>query len=211
MAEPDPPPPGAARRRMSRDDRRRHITDTARRLFSERPYTSVSTADIADAAGVARSLVHHYFGGIRSVFFAVVASSGASLSDVRDAGPETPFEERIARNVAAGLDIVDENREMWLAVVGHGVDSSDPQVHALLVTIKERSVARMLVANADVLSDTAPTRFALSCFQDFSAAATRAWVLGEATRDEAEALLISTGSNLMRRVIPELEDSGLER
>ena len=33
---------------------------------------------------------------------AVVAQGGASLDDVRSAGVETPFEQRIAHNVAAG-------------------------------------------------------------------------------------------------------------
>jgi AcrR family transcriptional regulator len=44
---------------MAPEERRRHIIETAHGLFAERPYTEVSTQDIADAAGVARSLAHH--------------------------------------------------------------------------------------------------------------------------------------------------------
>jgi AcrR family transcriptional regulator len=190
---------------MTPEDRRQHIIDTARLLFADRPLSAVSTADVAEAAGVARSLVHHYFGGIREVFFAVVASSGEAMTEDRDAGMETPFDERIAHNVAAGLDVVDRNRETWLAVVGHGTDSGDPQIHALIVALKERSVDRSLAANADILRDTPTTRLALRCFQDFSMAATRAWIVGDATRQQTEQLLVSAGRNLMSRVIPEVE------
>src|SRR3954451_19899145 len=115
-----PTQPATRGRRLTPEARRQGILDAARVLFSERAPGTVSTADVAEAAGVARSLVHHYFGGIDEVFIAVVARSGAALADVRTAGPETPFAQRIAHNVTAGLDVVAENRETWLAVVNHG-------------------------------------------------------------------------------------------
>src|SRR3954469_6323549 len=124
----DPDDSAAARRRMSPNDRRAQIIDAARTLFSDRPVNEVSTADVAARAGVARSLVHHYFGGINEVFWAVVASSGAQLSDERVAGPETPLKERLARNTAAGLDVVAANRETWLAIMGHGIGGG-PQIN----------------------------------------------------------------------------------
>ena len=95
----DIPPRG---RRLTPDARREQILVAARRLFSERPFTSVTTAEVAEAAGVARSLVHHYFGGIRELFMAVIAQGGAALVNVRSAGPELPLEQRLAHNVAAG-------------------------------------------------------------------------------------------------------------
>jgi hypothetical protein len=47
----------------------------------------VSSQDGADAAGVTRLLVRHYFPGIREVLPAVVASAGGALSDLC-AGPK---------------------------------------------------------------------------------------------------------------------------
>src|SRR5690348_10819125 len=68
-------------RRLSPEARRQHIIEAARGVFSEHPYSAVSTAEVAEAAGVARSLVHHYFGGIRGLFLAVIAQGGAALAD----------------------------------------------------------------------------------------------------------------------------------
>ena len=202
MASPTP-----SRRRLAPDDRRQEILDAARQLFAQRPYTNVSTAEIAEAAGVARSLVHHYFGGIRGVFLAVAAGGAAALSEARDAGPEVPFEERTAHNVAAGLDVIAANRETWLAVVGHPPDPADADIHALLVAARERNVERTLAANADLVRDTPEARHALRCFSSFTIEATRTWLVGDATREETEALLLTAGRNLLTVVIPALQDA----
>lgn len=197
-------PTSPAVRRMAPEARRGQILDAARGLFSERPYTRVTTAEVADAAGVARSLVHHYFGGIREVFLAVVAEGGAALSDVRTAGPETPFDERIAHNIAAGLDVVAANRETWLAVAGHGSVLADPDIRALVDAATERSIERTLELNPDVVDDTSAARYALRCHNAFSSAATRAWLKGEVTRADTEALLVAASRDLLLHTIPSL-------
>ena len=200
-----PSPPAGRARRLSPDARREQILAAARTLFSERPYTRVSTADVAEAAGVARSLVHHYFGGIRDLFLAVIAQSGAALADVRSAGPELPLEERLPYNVAAGLDVIAKNRETWLAVVGSFSGIDDPVVRELVVAATERNVERTLAVNSDVIRDTPTTRFALRCFNAFVVEATRGWLSGERTREKTEALLVTSFRNLLLNTIPALE------
>jgi len=193
-------------KRLPPDERREQILSAARTLFSERPFTSVSTADVAEAAGVARSLVHHYFGGIRELFFAVVATGGLALADVRSAGPELPLDERLPYNVAAGLDVVGENRETWLAVLGHGPGLDDPDLNALVQAGIERNLERTLAVNADVIRDTPMTRFALRCFNAFALEATRSWLRGERTREETERLLVTAFRHVLLETIPALED-----
>ena len=199
-----PAPPAPARRRLSPDIRRGQILDAARGLFAERPYGTVTTADVAEAAGVARTLVHHYFGGIRSVFLAVVADGAAALATVRTAGPETPLEERLAHNVAAGLDVVAANRETWLAVVAHAAEAPDPEIRAIAELAVAVSVERALEVNRDILEDTPATRLALRCFHAFSTEATVTWVTGQATREEVEALLVTALRDLLVNTIPAL-------
>src|SRR5438045_5535462 len=60
--------------RLEHDERRAQILACARRLFSERNYAVVSTTDIAREAGVARGLLHHYFGTKRELYLEVVRS-----------------------------------------------------------------------------------------------------------------------------------------
>lgn len=202
-----PAPTPAPRRRLAPGDRRQEIVGAARRLFAQRPYRSVTTAEVAAEAGVARSLVHHYFGGIRGVFLAVAADGAARLDAARTAGTELSFEERTARNVVAHLDVIASNRETWMALVGQPVDPADADIAALVLAARERAVETTLNANRDIVADTPQARFALRCFTDFTIAATRAWLLGEQTREETEALLLATGRTLLSTVIPALRES----
>jgi AcrR family transcriptional regulator len=208
VSPPMPTPKPETGRRLAPGDRRQEIVDAARRLFAMRPYSSVSTAEIAEQAGVARSLVHHYFGGIRGVFLAVAAEGALRLNDARTAGTELSFEARTAHNLAAHLDVIADNRETWMALVGQPVDPTDADIAALVLAARERAVEITLEANRDVVADTPQARFALRCFSDFTIAATRAWLLGERSRDETEQLLLTTGRLLLTTVIPSLSADG---
>jgi AcrR family transcriptional regulator len=205
MSGPSTKPAVPRGRRLSAEARRQHIIEAARGLFAERSYTSVSTRDVAEAAGVARSLVHHYFGGIRGVFLAVTAQGGAALAELRTAGAETPFEQRIAFNVSAGLDVIAGNRETWLAAIGQSSEVADPEIRALVDAAIEHNVDRTLELNSDLIADTPTARFALRCFNAFSTEATRAWLVGERTREETQALLVAAFRELVQRTIPTLE------
>lgn len=197
---------GPRGRRLNPDERRQEILEAARRLFAERSYRSVSTAEVAEAAGVARSLVHHYFGGIRDVFLAVVADKALELSAVRTAGPETPFERRVAGNVTAALDTVAANRETWMAAAGHGGDPDDAEIAAITHLALEANIERNLTANADMLSDTPLTRYALRCWAAFSVQAIRSWLVDEVTREDAECLLTASFRAMVLDVIPRMQD-----
>src|SRR4051812_45718700 len=63
--------------RLAPAQRREQILDAANALFAERSYDEVSVEDIARAAGVARGLVHHYFGGRKEVYIALLERLGA--------------------------------------------------------------------------------------------------------------------------------------
>src|SRR4051812_50078462 len=130
MVPPDPAATVGRGRRLSPEARRRHILQAARALFAERAHTTVTTADVAEAAGVTRSLVHHYFGGIRGVFLAVVADGAQALADVRTAGPETPLDERPAHKVAAAPGVVAANPATWLPVGAPGARGAGPPPRA---------------------------------------------------------------------------------
>jgi AcrR family transcriptional regulator len=58
--------------RLDPSERREQILRAAARLFDRRPYSDVSVADIADAAGIARGLPHYYFGSKRELYLEVV-------------------------------------------------------------------------------------------------------------------------------------------
>lgn len=202
---PDSQTSGPRRTRLDPADRRQQILDAARALFAERPYATVTTGDVAEASGVARSLVHHYFGGIRELFMAVVAEGAAVLADVRTAGPETPPRERLEHNVAASLDSIEANRETWMAIVGQMSAAGDDEIGEIVEATVRIGVERALVVNADLVTDTAVVRLALRSYHAFSTAAIRDWLSGEATREQTELLLSTALRHLLIDTLPEVE------
>jgi AcrR family transcriptional regulator len=60
------------RTRLAPAARERSILDTARAIFEQEPYDTVTLEQIAAGSDVSPALVHHYFGTKRGVFMAVV-------------------------------------------------------------------------------------------------------------------------------------------
>ena len=60
--------------RLDPGQRREQILDAANALFAQRAYDEVSIEDIASSAGVTRGLVHHYFGGRKDVYLALLGA-----------------------------------------------------------------------------------------------------------------------------------------
>ena len=67
--------------RLDPGQRREQILDAANALFAERAYDEVSVEDIASSAGVTRGLVHHYFGGRKDVYIALLERLGAQREE----------------------------------------------------------------------------------------------------------------------------------
>ena len=70
-------------RRLNPAERRDQILDAANSLFAERGYEDVLVEDISRAAGVTRGLVHHYFGGRKDVYLALLERLGGRAAASR--------------------------------------------------------------------------------------------------------------------------------
>src|SRR3954453_23339019 len=114
--------------RLDPAQRRDQILDAASALFAERSYDEVSVEDIARAAGVARGLVHHYFGGRKEVYIALLERLGSQREQQLPAPVGRSARARVADTVARWLDWTDANRTIWLATITRGEDIADSEV-----------------------------------------------------------------------------------
>src|SRR5437660_11491613 len=141
------PPPAPKWQRLEHDERRRQILTHARRLFSEHPYAAVSTSDIAREAGVARGLLHHYFGTKRDLYLEVVRSLVRMPSNpVPLHGPGPGLDLVIEQSVERWLVMLERNRETWLAAVGPRGLGRDPEAEAILDDAREQAADRPIEA-----------------------------------------------------------------
>ena len=121
-----------ARTRLGIDQRRAQLLELGRTLFNERAYDEISIDDIADAAGISKGLLYHYFSSKRRFFVEVVRAAAARMLELTEPPPadRTP-RERLSAGLDAYLAYVGGNARAyaWLLRSGVGVDA---QVRGIL-------------------------------------------------------------------------------
>ena len=184
--------------RLDPVQRREQILDAANALFAERAYDEVSVEDIARAAGVARGLVHHYFGGRKDVYLALLERLGAQREQRLRPPVGRSARARVADSVSRWLDWTEANRTIWLATIARGEDIADPDVRVAVADLVRRAVALLTEFHADIADDSPRLRYALECWTGLNRAATRRWLRGESTREATHELLASTLEHVLR-------------
>ena len=192
--------------RLDYDERRAQILACARRLFSERNYDAVSTTDIAREAGVARGLLHHYFGTKRDLYLEVVRQLVRMPSNpVPLQSPGRALEVVIEQSVERWLVMLERNRETWLAAIGPRGLGRDPEVEAILDDAREQAADRLIEALQTYEAAQAPDelRATVRAYSGFAEAASVEWLLrGRLTREQIRVLLIEGFLAIVRDVLP---------
>jgi len=197
-------------RRLEPDERKKQIFTCAARLFGERPYTDVSTSDIAAEAGVARGLINHYFGTKRELYLEVVRRMVTIPQVAVDRLPDGPLSERVEVSVSWFLDGVARHSRTWLAALGVEGVGRDPEVERILAEADEAAADRVLEAAglASVVAHREELRAMIRAYGGMVKAAAREWLVREAlSRDQVQHLLTTTLLSLLRDVAPQLRVS----
>ena len=138
--------------------------------------------DISRAAGVTRGLVHHYFGGRKDVYIALVERLGG-LGEEGLRPPVVSARARVADTVSRWLDWTEANRTIYLGTIAPGEDIADPDVRRVVTELRHRAVALVAAFHADIAEDSPRLRYALECWTGLNRAATRRWLRGESSRE----------------------------
>src|SRR4051794_25289127 len=184
--------------RLDPEQRREQILDAANALFAERGYDEVTVEDIASSAGVTRGLVHHYFGGRKEVYIALLERLGAVREEQLPPPVGGSARARVADSVSRWLDWTAANRTIWLGTLARGEDIADPDVRRVVTELVRRAVAVLAAHHADIAEDSPRLRYALECWTGLNRAATRRWLRGEATREQTHELIASTLEHVLR-------------
>lgn len=179
--------------RLEPDERRRQILAAAVRLFADRAYSDVSMVDVAEAAGVARGLIHHYIGGKRDLYLECVRFM-VTVPPVEEIDLPTGSLEERARGVVHWLiGVLEVHGSVWVRMAsGTGVD---PQVSDILDEADELAAERVLQSTGFTGSDAerALTMSVVRAFGGMVKAAGREWLIRDAlSRSEVEELLTAT-------------------
>lgn len=195
----------AQRRRMQPDARRAEILSVARRLFGAGSYTTVSTTDIANEAGMARALINHYFGSKRGLYLEVVRQMMVIPESVSQSLPPTTAEERLSICVDRWLDVVERNREMWLSAISSEAVGHDPDIDRIMLEADEISTDRVLEAAmmTDVVEGREKLRAMIRAHSSLLKAASREWLVrGTLSRTDLHLMLTRSVLHLVNTVFP---------
>jgi AcrR family transcriptional regulator len=180
--------------RLDHDERRRQILACARRLFSERNYASVSTSQIANEAGVARGLLHHYFGTKRDLYLEVVRTLVRMPSNpVPLQAPGRGVETIIDESVDRWLTMLERNHGTWLAAIGARGLGRDAEVEAILDEAREQAADSLLEALQIYEAAQAPgeLRALIRAYSGFAEAASLEWLQRHRlSREQTHAALV---------------------
>lgn len=162
-------------------------------------------ADLADAAGVARGLLHHYFGSKRDLYLALVRDTvRVPTIPVPEDDPDLRAKQVWEVSVERWLQMVDENRELWLAAdkargIGH-----DPEVEAIVDASKE-VIAEQALEALGIDEPTPTMRAIVRGFGGFTEELTREWLVrGRLTREQVRVLLAGLLPMLVGELLPEV-------
>lgn len=190
---------GAPKRvRMDHEERRGQILDAATGLFLRRPYSEVSVSDIAEAAGVAKGLLHHYFDSKRDLYLEVVRD--VSRIPLPVGAPATPGEDPTwAAAIDALLAFASENQELWLRATAVG----DDEVASIVDDSREVLAEQTIEALG--LDDTPVVRAVVRGYGGLVQEVMREWLdRGRLTEAQAREVLVRALPLLLERVLPEL-------
>jgi AcrR family transcriptional regulator len=131
--------------RLEVDARRAQLLEVATDRFGQRPYDQVSVEDIADAAGVSRGLLYHYFPGKRSLYIAVVRAGIARLIDATTPPDDLPPGEQVRYSLDAYVGHALYQKHPYQMAL-HASSFSDHEVHALVDSARTALVDRVLAS-----------------------------------------------------------------
>ena len=191
----------ATRQRLAPAQRRQQIIDAARVLYSDRPYDDVSTSELAEAAGVARGLINHYFGDKRELFLAVMRESILMPERPLTGLEGRPIEDRARLTMDWILDAATTYGQAWVAASGAANLHGSSDIQAIVDEADDR--AARLVLDALGLPDDAHLRARLRPTAALTKSVCREWLQRDTfTRDEALDLLTASVLLFVQKELP---------
>jgi AcrR family transcriptional regulator len=128
---------------MSPQDRRNQLLDLGVPLFAELPYDDVFVERVAEAAGVSRGLLYHYFPTKRDFFLQLLQRESDRLLEQTAPDPNSPLREQLLQGVERYLDHYRDNRHGVVAVV-RGSASGDVEIQRVVQGGAARQAARIV-------------------------------------------------------------------
>ncbi len=133
-----------ARRRMGVEERREQLIAVALDLFSRRSPDDVSIDEIAEAAGISRPLVYHYFPGKQQLYEEALRRAAQELSGRFEEPHEGPLGARLLRVMERFFDFVDDHGPGFSALMRGGPAVGSGRTSAMIDGVRQAAYEQIL-------------------------------------------------------------------
>jgi AcrR family transcriptional regulator len=201
-------PRAPRRQRLPVDERRARLLELGRDFFSRRSYDAVSIEDLAEAAGISKGLLYHYFPSKRSLYVETVRHAVDEMRTSAAPDPALPPIERLQASLERYLDFVERNGALYAAVMRSGI-GLDPEVNRIVEDF--RTTVMGWVLGAFGLTAPRPAlRTALRAWMGFVEGASQDWVVHRDVGREAMRRLFAESLRVALFTAAEVDpDAGL--
>ena len=108
---------GPAYTRLNVDERRLQLLQAGQALFAEHAYEEISMRQIAEAAGISKPLLYHYFSNKAELFKAAVAEHAAELERLLEPAGDGPPVQQLSDSLDGYLAWIEANARAWQKLV----------------------------------------------------------------------------------------------
>jgi AcrR family transcriptional regulator len=178
------------RLRLQTDERKNQLLELGIRLFSVRRYEDISIEDVAEAAGISKGLLYHYFQNKREFYIETVRAASLKLRLLTQPDNSLPAYSRLPAAIDAHLNYIQEHGPVYAAIYRSGV-TIDPEVTAILEEHRE-TVMGWILKSYGITKPRPILRSALRAWFGMVEAASLDWIeRQELDRRELRELLLA--------------------
>jgi AcrR family transcriptional regulator len=128
--------------RLNVDERRAQILHAGTTLFAEHAYEEISMREIAQAAGISKALLYHYFPSKIDLFKAAVAEAASELERlIEPSGSGTPAQQ-LAATLDSYLGWIDEHAQAWRKLMQSA--ATLPEAREIVAGFRARTTEMLL-------------------------------------------------------------------
>jgi AcrR family transcriptional regulator len=176
--------------RLQVDERRRQLIDAGSALFAEHAFEEISMRQIAEAAGVSKALLYHYFPNKIELFKAAVQEHAVELQQVLEPRGEGPPIEQLAGSIDGYLRWIERNAQTWAKLMQSA--TALPEARELIDGFRAATLQRILTGLTMKGSPRPALRISLQGWLGYMDAAILDWVHSrDLSRLQLRGLLIA--------------------
>ena len=183
--------------RLKVDERRAQLLEAGTRLFTEHAYEEISMREVAEAAGVSKALLYHYFPSKIDLFKAAVAEAATELQRrIEPSGSGTPAEQLTAA-LDAYLVWIDEHARTWTKLMQSA--ATLPEAQQIVEGFRARTMQMVLAGLAGNRKPRPALRTAVAGWLGYMDAAIIDWIehKGLAREKLRDLLIAAFGASLL--------------